>query len=75
MSVTFDFSLNEDWTTNIDRLKTSLEAVDSVCTKILFDNIATLDSTDNNARRDFNQKVLDALNAAAQAEIDSDGGL
>ena len=70
----FDFSLDDDWPDNIERLKTHLEAVDRECAKILFDNLSVLAIEDNNARRDFNQKVLKALEAAAQAEIDAPGG-
>ncbi|MCM2438510.1 hypothetical protein HGO34_02105 [Agrobacterium vitis] len=74
MSGSFDFSLDEDWSTNIGRLKAHLETIDAECAKILFDNLAILETGDNNARRDFNQKVLEALEAAAQAEIASQGG-
>lgn len=73
MSDSFDFSLDENWSINIGRLKVHLEAVDAACAKILFDNLAVLETGDINARRDFNQKVLEALEAAAQAEIDAAG--
>ena len=73
MSASFDFSLDEDWPKNIQRLKKHLESVDTECAKILFDNLAVLETGDNNARRDFNQKVLEALEAAAQVEIDTQG--
>lgn len=74
MSGGFDFSLDEDWPKNIQRLKTHLGSVDAECAKILFDNLAVLETGDNNARRDFNQKVLESLEAAAQVEIDTQGG-
>lgn len=66
----FDFSLDEDWPENLARLKAHLEAIDPECAKILFDNLDVLQSDDANARRDFNQKVFQAVTAAAQAEID-----
>ena len=66
----FDFSLDRDWSQNLERLKAFLEARDPECTKILFDNLATLQSDETNARRDFNQKVFQAVTKAAQAEID-----
>lgn len=69
----FDFSLDEDWPKNIERLKAHLESGDAACAKILFDNLAALEGGNNNARRDFNQKVLEALEVAAQAEIDAAG--
>ncbi|PDS61809.1 hypothetical protein CO653_30910 [Rhizobium anhuiense] len=72
--VSFDFSLEEDWSTNIGQLRAHLETVDAECAKILFENLAILEAGDNNARRDFNQKVLEALEVAAEAEIDSQGG-
>lgn len=73
MSGGFDFSLDEDWPKNLERLKAHLEAGDAECAKILFDTLAVLEADDNNARRDFNQKVLEALEAAAQVEIDAQG--
>jgi len=75
MQNSFDFAIGEDWQKNIERLKAHLEAVDAECAKILFDNLAVLETGDNNARRDFNQKVLEALEAAAQAEIDAAGDM
>lgn len=66
----FDFSLDEDWPQNLARLKAHLEAIDPESAKMLFDNLMALQSDDANARRDFNQKVLEAVAAAAQAEID-----
>jgi hypothetical protein len=66
----FDFSLDENWSQNLVRLKDYLESLDSECTKMLFDNLAVLQSDDTNARRDFNQAVFEAIKAAAQAEID-----
>jgi hypothetical protein len=74
MLVSFDFSLDEDWSTNIGKLKAHLETVDAECAKILFDNLVILETGDSNARRDFNQKILEALEAVAQAEIDAKGG-
>lgn len=70
----FNFSLDEDWPTNIRRLKVHLEVIDDACARILFENLAILETDGNNARRDFNQKVLEALESAAQAEIDAAGG-
>ncbi|TXL76440.1 hypothetical protein FHP25_12400 [Vineibacter terrae] len=73
MQNSFDFAIGEDWQKNIERLKAHLEAVDAECAKILFDNLTVLETGDNNARRDFNQKVLEALEVAAQADIDAAG--
>jgi hypothetical protein len=70
----FDFSADEDLPTNVGRLKAYLESVDAECARALFDNLAVLDSNDSNARRNFNQKILEALEAAAQVEIDAAGG-
>ena len=67
----FDFSFDEDWPQNLQRLKQHLEALDPECAEMLFDNLATLQSDDANARRDFNQKVFEAVFAAGQTEIDS----
>lgn len=66
----FDFSLDKDWSQNLERLKAYLEALDPECAKFLFDNLATLQSDETNARRDFNQKVFEAVTTAAQTEID-----
>jgi hypothetical protein len=65
----FDFSLEETWPQNLSRVKAHLESIDCACAKILFDNIALLLSDDVSARRNFNQKVFDAINAAAEIEI------
>jgi hypothetical protein len=73
MSAGFDFSLDENWSKNIERLKAYLKSIDAECAEILFANLAVLETGDNNARRDFNQKVLEILEAAAQAEIDAQG--
>lgn len=75
MQNSFDFAIGEDWQKNIERLKAHLEAVDAQCAKILFDNLEVLETGDNNARRDFNQKILEALEIAAQAEIDAAGDM
>jgi hypothetical protein len=64
----FDFSLDEDLALNTARLKAHLETLDQECAKILFDNFSVLDAGDN-GRREFNGKVLAALQAAAQEEI------
>ncbi len=74
MSGSFDFSLDEEWPKNIQRLKAHLESVDAECAKILFDNLAVLETGDNSARRDFNQNALESLEAAAQVEIDAQEG-
>ncbi|HME81886.1 MAG TPA: hypothetical protein VKF82_07390 [Candidatus Eremiobacteraceae bacterium] len=66
----FSFSLDENWSQNLERLKAHLEALDPECAKMLFDNLATLQSDDTNTRRDFNQKVFEPMTTAAQAEID-----
>lgn len=74
MTNTFEFSDGEDLPTNVGRLRNYLESLDAECAKILFDNLIVLESGDNNARRNFNQKILEALEAAAQAELDAAGG-
>ena len=70
MTTKFEFSMEEDWLHNLSRAQAHLEALDSACAKILFDNLAALLSDDANARRDFNQKVVAAVKAAAQSEIE-----
>lgn len=65
-----DFSIDEDWFHNLSRARAHLEMVDSDCAKILFDNLAALLSDDVNSRRDFNQKVFEAVEAAALLEIE-----
>ena len=65
----FDFSLGENWLENLSRVKAHLESVDSDCARVLFDNIDLLLSDDVSARRDFNQKVFEAIKEAAQIEI------
>lgn len=74
MTGIFDFSLEEDFAENAERLKAHLSSIDPQCAEILFDHIAILRGEDSNARRDFNQKVLEALEAAAQTELDGQGG-
>ncbi len=74
MTNAFEFSDREDLPTNIGRLRKYLESVDAECAAILFNNLLVLESGDNNARRNFNQKILEALDAAAQAELDAAGG-
>ena len=71
----FDFLIGDDWHKNIERLKAHLESVDVKCAQILFDNLASLETGDNNARRDFNQKVLEVLEVSAQAELDAAEGV
>lgn len=66
----FDFSLDEDWSQNLERLRAHLEAIDPECAKFLLDNLATLQLDGSNARRDFNLQVFEAVATAAQAEID-----
>ena len=66
----FDFSIDEDWFHNLSRAKAHLEALDPECAKVLFDNLAVLLSDDVNARRDFNQKVFEAVKASALVEIE-----
>ena len=64
-----DFSLDETWDQNLARLKVHLEGMDVDCAKLLFDNLGILSADDGNARRDFNRKVLAALESLADAEI------
>lgn len=73
MTGNFDFSADEDWSENMRHLKEHLEGIDAECAKILFDHLAILESGESAARRDFNQNVLEALESAAQAEIDALG--
>jgi hypothetical protein len=68
MSDAFNFSLDDDWPTNIERLRAHLEAMDAECAKVLFDSLPVLERGDGNARREFNQRVLEALEAAARAD-------
>ena len=65
----FNFSLDEDWAQNLERLKAYLETLDPECAKILFDNLSTLQSDDPNARREFNRNAFEAITTAARAEI------
>jgi septation ring formation regulator EzrA len=69
MPSTFDFSLSETWGQNLDRLKTHLESIDSECAAVFFAHLTALQSDDSNARRDFNQQVFEAIEAASEAEI------
>lgn len=72
MADEFKFSFDEHWEENLRRLREQLEAIDPACAKMLFDNIEMFVSEDSNARRNFNAAILAALDAAAEAEIDTD---
>ena len=70
MTDIFTFDIDESWEANLAHLKSYLDTQDCECTKILFQNLETLVSSEaSNGRRDFNQLVLAALNALAEAEI------
>lgn len=69
MPSTFDFSPTETWDQNLARLKEYLESLDPECAEIFFSHLALLQSDDVNARRDFNQKVFEAIEAAADIDI------
>lgn len=69
MPDTFAFDINEPWEENLQRLKNHLEEQDSECAEILFQSLETLTSDGTNSRRDFNQLILTALDALAEAEI------
>jgi hypothetical protein len=69
MPESFDFSLHETWEQNFARLKIYLESIDPECSAILFNSLPLLQSEDANARRDFNREICDALEVAADAEI------
>jgi len=66
----FSFNIDESWETNLARLKIYIESQDSECAELLLQNLATLMADDGTTgRRDFNQIILAALNALAEAEI------
>lgn len=65
---TFAFNINEPWEDNLQRLKNHLQVQDSECAKILFQSLEKLLSDSPNARRDFNQCILTALDALAELE-------
>ena len=65
----FSFNINEPWEDNLQRLKEHLVEEDSECAEILFQSLDTLITDATNARRDFNQLILTALDALAEAEI------
>ncbi|MEQ1777789.1 MAG: hypothetical protein ABL863_04545 [Nitrosomonas sp.] len=70
MPDTFIFDIDEPWGGSLARLKTYLEAQDSACAELLFQHLEILISNEEkNGRRDFNQLVLAALDALAEAEI------
>ncbi len=69
MPATFAFDINEPWEENLHRLKTQLQEQDSECAELLFQSLDTLLSDSTNARRDFNQLILTALDALAELEI------
>jgi hypothetical protein len=69
MPDTFAFDINEPWEENLQRLKNHLEEQDSECAEILFQYLDKLVSEDTNARRDFNQLILTALDDLAEVEI------
>lgn len=65
----FDFSLDESWEQNLRRFEQHLVLSDPECAQIFFDHLATLQSDESNARRDFNQKVFEAIETAVDDEI------
>lgn len=65
----FAFAIDEPWAENLQRLKTHLQEQDSECAEILFQSLDTLLSDSTNARRDFNQLILTALDALTELEI------
>lgn len=69
MPDTFAFDMNEPWEENLQRLKNHLSEQDNECAEILFQSLDALLSDGTNARRDFNQHVLTALEALAKLEI------
>ncbi len=69
MPDTFAFDINEPWEENLQRLRNHLQRQDSECSEILFQSLATLLSDSTNARRDFNQLILTALEGLAELEI------
>lgn len=69
MRDTFAFNINEPWEENLQRLKNHLQEQDGECAEILFRSLDTLLSDSTNARRDFNQLILTALEALAELEI------
>lgn len=65
----FAFNINEPWEKNLQRLKNHLQEQDSECAEILFQSLDKLLSDGTNARRDFNQLILTALDVLAESEI------
>lgn len=70
-----DFDPNLSLNENLELFKAAAEALDPECAKVLFDNIEKLQniSDDHDSRaaiREFNQAVLQALNASPE----TDGG-
>lgn len=72
MPTSFRFSLEGLWHQNLEHLKAHLESIDAECSAILFEHLPLLQSDDPNARRDFNQRVLAALEAQCHAELSED---
>jgi hypothetical protein len=70
----FVFNLNGSWEDNLATLATHLESLDPRCAEFLEGNFDRfLNGDDANARRDFNQRILAALDVAADVEIASMG--
>ena len=72
MPNSFSFDINEQWEDNLLRLKDHLVQQDSECTEILYQALDTLITDEPNARRNFNELILTALDALAEAEIQRD---
>lgn len=66
----FTFHIDESWEENLARLKDYLNTQDSECTELLFEHLEILMANEGtNSRRDFNQRILTALDTLAEAEI------
>lgn len=63
----FNFSIEDTWENNLQRLKEYLAEIDPDCAEMLFKYLYILEGDSGNARRGFNSKVLDEISCIVKS--------